>query len=111
MTFNIAEFNAQINRRGLAKNNLFVVRITLPASANFLNEEIPTRDLTFLCRSVDVPEFASRDDEGQTPRISDQARHGQLDLEYSTTAGRVHGRQQLCGQEVLPPMDARDCSL
>jgi len=58
MAFNLSEFSAQINRRGLAKDNLFAVRITLPASANFLNEEIPTRDLTFLCRSVDIPEFA-----------------------------------------------------
>jgi len=58
MAFNLSEFTSQINRHGVAKSNLFVMRITLPARINFLNEEIATRDLTFLCRTVDIPSFS-----------------------------------------------------
>lgn len=58
MAFNISEFSAQVNKHGIAQNNLFVARIFLPNTVNFLNEEIPTRELTFLCRSADLPELA-----------------------------------------------------
>lgn len=53
MAFNIAEFNAQLNRHGVAKNNLFLARITAPVSG----DSVSTRDLSFLCRSVDIPEL------------------------------------------------------
>lgn len=58
MAFSISEFSGQINRRGLAKNNLFALRITLPGGLSFLEQQISTRELTFLCQSVDVPEFS-----------------------------------------------------
>lgn len=55
MAFNISEFTAQINKHGLAKNNLFILRISLPGALAFLGNEIGTNTLTFLCRSVDLP--------------------------------------------------------
>lgn len=55
MAFNVSEFSAQINRHGLAQNNLFILRITLPTALQFLEQEIGTNVLTFLCRSVDLP--------------------------------------------------------
>lgn len=55
MAFNVSEFSAQINKHGLAQSNLFILRITLPASLRFLEEELGTNTLTFLCRSVDLP--------------------------------------------------------
>lgn len=57
MAFNISEFNAQINKHGLAQSNLFVMRITLPSSLQFLEQELGTNVLTFLCRSVDLPQL------------------------------------------------------
>lgn len=51
MTFNIAEFSSQINRYGLAKDNLFFVTITAPQ----FGADIPQNDLSFFCRSVDLP--------------------------------------------------------
>jgi len=51
MTFNISEFSAQINRKGLAKNNLFFVTITPPN----MDVGVPAGDLSFLCRSVQIP--------------------------------------------------------
>ena len=56
MTFNVSEFTAQIGQRGLAKNNLFVFNITLPTAGNLANE-IPAQQLSFLCRSCDIPGF------------------------------------------------------
>lgn len=65
MAFNISQFNAAVNKHGLAKNNLFVMKINLPNSLNVLQESsgIETRDLTLLCRSADVPglEVATQD--------------------------------------------------
>jgi hypothetical protein len=57
MAFNVSEFSAQINKHGLAQNNLFILRITLPARLGFIGSEIGTDTLTFLCRSVDLPPF------------------------------------------------------
>jgi len=57
MVFNINEFKSQIASRGLAKNNLFITRITLPATLSSLEQNIPTRDLSFLCKSVSLPSF------------------------------------------------------
>ena len=56
MAFNVSEFSSHLNKRGLSKNNLFVLNITLPANSSLRNE-ITTRDLSFLCRSVDIPEM------------------------------------------------------
>jgi hypothetical protein len=55
MSFNINQFQAQVSRRGLAKNNLFLTRISLPNSLNYLEENISTRELTFLCKSAAIP--------------------------------------------------------
>lgn len=55
MAFNISEFNSQMNKRGLAKNNMFLVTITVPNTLNFLNSELPSRDLQFLCKSSSLP--------------------------------------------------------
>ena len=62
--FNINEFNSQINKRGLAVNNLFVVRITPPQKLTALGENYNMgSDLVFFCRTVDIPSL----DIGTTP--------------------------------------------
>lgn len=58
MSFNIAEFQSQLAKRGLAKSNLFFMRITLPNSIKFIENNITTRELTFLCKSVSLPEMS-----------------------------------------------------
>ena len=55
MAFNINEFQAQVSKRGLAKNNLFMARFTLPASVSFIEQNITTRELSFLCRTAQLP--------------------------------------------------------
>lgn len=55
MAFNIAEFSAQLSKHGLAKNNLFFTRITLPPSLKALEDNIPSRELSFLCKSTTLP--------------------------------------------------------
>ena len=55
MAFSISQFNSQLNKHGVAKTNLFVVTISLPSKLNFIENYITTRDLTFLCRSVNLP--------------------------------------------------------
>ena len=55
--FNINEFTAEVNKRGLAQNNLFFVTITLPNVLNALHDDVSARELSFLCRSVDLPGF------------------------------------------------------
>lgn len=55
MTFNIAQFNAQIAKHGLAKDNLFFVRITLPQSLRSIEDQLPSRELSFLCKTVALP--------------------------------------------------------
>lgn len=55
MAFNITEFSSKINQHGVAKTNLFSVYITLPPKLSMIENYIPTRDLQFFCRSVDLP--------------------------------------------------------
>jgi hypothetical protein len=55
MAFNINEFQAQVARKGLAKNNLFLTRISLPNTLSYLEQDISTRELTFLCKSASIP--------------------------------------------------------
>lgn len=58
MAFNLSEFKAQIASRGLAKNNLAMAQITLPSTMKFLEQNIGTRELTFLCRTMSLPELS-----------------------------------------------------
>lgn len=51
MTFNISEFTSKINGYGLARDNLFFVLITPPQTG----ADMPANDLSFFCRSVDLP--------------------------------------------------------
>lgn len=55
MAFSISEFNSQVNKHGLAKNNIFYTRITLPPALLNLENTIPTSDLRFFCRTFDLP--------------------------------------------------------
>lgn len=55
MPFNIQEFRANIGKRGLAKNNLFYAAITLPSTLTSLEQYITTKELTFLCKSANIP--------------------------------------------------------
>jgi hypothetical protein len=55
MAFNISEFRSNIDKRGLAKNNLFLSTFTLPNTLSFIESYIPNRDLQFLCKSVSIP--------------------------------------------------------
>ncbi len=57
MPFNIAEFSATVSRRGLSKNNLFLVTISLPNTLLQLEDNVTTRDLTFLCKNANLPSF------------------------------------------------------
>lgn len=53
MAFSISEFQSKINQHGLAASNLFVLRITkIPET---LRSQIPTSELVFFCKSVDLP--------------------------------------------------------
>jgi hypothetical protein len=58
MPFNISEFSAQVNKRGIAQSNLFFVRLTLNEKLSFLNDQLPSNELTFLCRSTSLPEIS-----------------------------------------------------
>jgi len=60
MSFNIADFSSKLNQHGVAKDNLFFARITLPKSiTNELLSVSPiVRDLEFFCRGVTLPEIA-----------------------------------------------------
>lgn len=51
MSFNISEFSAQLNKYGVAKDNLFFVTITPPD----LGVDMPAQDLRFFCNSVSLP--------------------------------------------------------
>jgi len=53
MAFNLAEFSSKLSQYGLARDNLFIVRITPPRGA--FGDIIPPSDLMFFCRSVDLP--------------------------------------------------------
>lgn len=65
MAFNINEFSSQINKHGLAQNNLFLVRITPPPSFTGITDggednsvELNlSRELQFFCRTVTLPEL------------------------------------------------------
>ena len=60
MAFNISEFNASIKKHGIAKNNLFRMRILVPALLRSeISKEAPvaTQHLEFYCKSVTLPEF------------------------------------------------------
>lgn len=52
MPFNVNEFSSAINRRGLALNNLFVLKLTPPQG---LESDIGMDELVFFCRSAQVP--------------------------------------------------------
>lgn len=52
MAFNISEFNAKLDKHGLARDNLFLVTITPPT---VLQAELPAGELSFFCRSVALP--------------------------------------------------------
>ncbi|MDA7491644.1 hypothetical protein N9M52_00215 [bacterium] len=62
MAFSISDFNSKIGQHGLAKNNLFFARISLPKSiTNELLSIAPiVRDLEFYCRGVTLPELSVR---------------------------------------------------
>lgn len=56
MAFNIKEFTAGIGKSGLAVNNLFVVRISVPAGlANDISSSEILTPLTLLCKAVQLP--------------------------------------------------------
>jgi hypothetical protein len=58
MPFNVADFSATINRHGVALNNLFLARFSLPASlSSGDNEGMNIRDIPFFCRSVQLPDL------------------------------------------------------
>ena len=56
MAFNVADFSSKISRYGVARDNLFIVRITPPGGA--FEDTMPTEDLIFFCRSVDLPSLS-----------------------------------------------------
>jgi len=60
MSFNISDFSSKLNKHGVAKDNLFFARITLPKSiTNELLSISPiVRDLEFFCKGVTLPEIA-----------------------------------------------------
>lgn len=55
MAFNISDFRSNIDKRGLAKNNLFLTTFSLPNTLNFLENYIPSRELQFMCKAVSIP--------------------------------------------------------
>jgi hypothetical protein len=58
MTFNIRDFSSKIKEHGLAKSNLFIVEIGVPATIRNELRGIPViNDIRFYCRSVTLPEM------------------------------------------------------
>jgi len=66
MAFSISEFNSQLNKHGVAKNNLFLVTITLPnalqkelfpGEANEAETPELVKDIKFFCKSATLPEL------------------------------------------------------
>lgn len=51
MPFNISEFNGKLSRYGFARDNLFFATITPPSGLLGM----PSQDLSFFCRSVQLP--------------------------------------------------------
>lgn len=84
MSFNLSEFKAQIANRGLAKSNLAMARITLPSTMKFLEQNISTRELTFLCKTMSLPELSFTTQEirpygfGKIEHRPSDFAHGQL---------------------------------
>lgn len=64
MAFNVSDFNAQLSKHGLAVNNLFIARVTLPGSLTLLGSgfgnrtNIDSRDIPFFCRSAQLPDLS-----------------------------------------------------
>lgn len=78
MAFSISEFNSQLNKHGVAKNNLFLVTIALPPAlsrdlgvspspgaeplgispaADSSPPKLPVEDLKFFCKAATLPEL------------------------------------------------------
>ena len=59
MAFNINTFSSKVKQYGLAKSNLFIVEVGIPASirAELQNITVVKDDLRFFCRSVTLPEM------------------------------------------------------
>lgn len=51
MPFSVSEFNAKLSKYGLAKDNLFLVKVIPPD----LGADIPAGDLSFFCNSLTLP--------------------------------------------------------
>lgn len=58
MAFSISEFSSQINKHGLAKNSLFLVRLIVPPALAGEVDNTMGRELQFFCRSVTLPELS-----------------------------------------------------
>jgi hypothetical protein len=54
MAFNLSEFRSQVNKKGVAKNNLFEFNMTTP---KVLQGNAVAGDLKFWCRSVKIPDM------------------------------------------------------
>lgn len=60
MSFNIADFSANLNKHGLAKNHSFRMRITPPPIIYFETVDrfpVANQALEFYCKSITLPEF------------------------------------------------------
>jgi hypothetical protein len=56
MTFSISEFTSKLGRDGLAKSNVFIVRLT--ALPNTLSGKMTGNELVFFCKTADIPSMA-----------------------------------------------------
>jgi len=62
MAFSLQDFSAKLNKRGVAKNNLFAVTFQLPrallAEITSVEDNLDiAKDITFYCKSVTLPEL------------------------------------------------------
>jgi hypothetical protein len=64
MTFNVSEFSSQLTKHGVAVNNLFVARFTLPGAMTDAmgppesgKDILPIQDVPFFCRSAQLPDL------------------------------------------------------
>ena len=60
MAFSLQDFSAKLNKRGVAKNNLFAVTFQLPrallAEITSVEDNLDiAKDITFYCKSVTLP--------------------------------------------------------
>jgi hypothetical protein len=93
MPFNVNEFRSQVNKYGLARDNLFLVTISGPA----LGAEFPEQDLRFFCRSVQVPglqaqtlEYQNQGHGHQEKRVTNMS-FDDLNLVFMVDSGyRIH---------------------